>query len=302
MILQSTLVNALLQHDRVLCGPMPGLTRDSIAIEWSFDGRPVQLVDTAGIRRIVKRADTMEDLAVQDAMRAMKIADVAVLVLDAQATKIDRQELAIADAVVKEGRALVVVANKQDLVVDAEYSAPEFAKSVKEHLETRLPMLRQTPVVAMSSLHGINVRALMPVVFRARDRWARVVSTGILNRWLKEVLYTYPPPMQRGRPTKIKYIIQTKGRPPTFLLFCNHSDLRESYVRYLIRNFQDTFEYFGMEVRMSVKKSAPENPYFSERKRKGSGLGGKEARTKRNIAELKATGTIRKGRRRRPKS
>ena len=209
----------------------------------------------------------------------------------------ERQELAIAYAVVKEGRALVVVANKQDLVVDAEYSAPEFAKSVKKHLEARLPMLRQTPVVAMSSLHGINVQALMPVVFRARDRWARVVSTGILNRWLKEVVYTHPPPMQRGRPAKIKYIIQTKGRAPIFLLFCNHTELPVSYVRYLIRNCQDTFEYFGMEVRMSIKKSAQENPFHTGRERKGTGLGGRMARTKRNIAELKATGTIQEGKR-----
>jgi GTPase len=293
-------VNALLQQDRVICSPTPGLTRDAIAIEWIYEGRPVQLVDTAGIRRIVKRADTIEDLAVQDAMRAMKVADVAVLVLDAQATKLQRQELAIADAVVKEGRALVVVANKQDLLVDAEYTAVQFAKSVREHIEARLPMLRQTPVVAMSSLHGTHVHALMPVVFRARDRWARVVSTGVLNRWLKEVLHSHPPPMQEGRPTKIKYIIQTKGRPPTFLLFCNHTELPVSYVRYLIRNFQDTFEYFGMEVRMSIKKSSQENPYSKHHRRRiGSGLGGKEARTKRNIAALKATGTIKKGRRRR---
>lgn len=278
----------------MICGPTPGLTRDAISVEWSYDGRPVQLVDTAGIRRINKRADIMEDLAVQDAMRAMKVADVAVLVLDAQATKLHRQELAIADAVVKEGRALVIVANKQDLMIDSDYSEEEFAKAVRTNVEARLPMMRQTPIVAMSSLYKENVKALMPVVFTARDRWARVVSTGVLNRWLKEVILSHAPPMQQGRPTKIKYIIQTKGRPPTFLLFCNSADLPVSYVRYLVRNFQDTFQYYGMEVRMSVKKSAPENPYHNQHKRSGFGLGGKEARKKRNLAELKATGKISK--------
>lgn len=296
---QSTLFNALLQQDRVICGPTPGLTRDAISVEWLYDGRPVQLVDTAGIRRINKRADVMEDLAVQDAMRAMKTADVAVLVLDAQATTLQRQELAIADAVVKEGRALVVVANKQDLVVEKGYSTHKFAKAVVEHLEARLPMLRQTPVIAMSSLHKENVEQLMPVLFTARDRWARIISTGVLNRWLKEVLYSHPPPMQKGRPTKIKYIIQTKGRPPTFLIFCNTTDLPVSYVRYLIRNFQDTFEYFGMEVRMSVKKSAPENPYHNQHKRSGFGLGGSEARKQRNLKELRANGSLAKRKRRR---
>eukprot|EP01082_Thalassiosira_pseudonana_P000846 g1337.t1 g1337 contig10:1882290-1882865(+) len=181
----------------------------------------VQLVDTAGIRRGVKRerSNEIEDLAVLDAMRAMKFADVAVLVLDAQARYIQRQELAIADAVVREGRALVVAANKMDLIVDAGYTKEDFANAVQEQIEKRFPMLRKTPVIAMSSLYGKNVHKLMPVVFEARDRWSRVVSTGMLNRWLEEVLDEHSPPSQQGRPTKIKYILQTKGRPPTFLLF-----------------------------------------------------------------------------------
>jgi GTPase len=264
------LVNALLQQNRVICGPMPGLTRDSIAVEWTYQNRPVKIVDTAGIRKITKRVDAMEDLAVQDAMRAMKVADVAVLVLDAQARKLERQELAIADAVVKEGRALVVVANKQDLLVTKDttsklrYSAQDFQRDVQTQLEDRLPLLRKTPVITMSSLYNTNVDALLPIVFQARDRWERIISTGILNRWLRDVMVLHPPPMQRGRVTRIKYILQTKGRPPTFLLFTNnHTELPQSYLRYLIRNFQDTFEYFGMEIRMSIKQSSPKNPYVS---------------------------------------
>jgi GTPase len=298
---KSTLVNALLKRDRVICGPTPGLTRDAIAIEWQWKNRPVQLVDTAGIRRFVKRdhTDAIEDLAVLDAMRAMKVADVAVLVLDAEAKVLQRQELAIADAVIKEGRALVVVANKMDLLVDAEYTHNDYADAVRRQIEMRLPMLRMTPVVAMSSLTGAYVEALMPVVFKARDRWARVISTGLLNRWLKEVMMEHPPPMTSGRPTKIKYITQTKGRPPTFLLFCNVAELPMEYVRFLLRNFQDSFEYFGMEVRMAVKKSS-ENPFDKGKKRGGSGLGGKEARKKRNLHLLRSTGTTKLRRRRRP--
>ena len=289
-----------MEEERVIAGPTPGLTRDAIAIEWEYQGRPVKLVDTAGIRRIKKREDDgMEDLAVQDAMRAMKVADVAVLVLDAGATKLQRQELAIASAVVKEGRAIVVVANKQDLLVTAGYSPKQFRAAVQDHLENRLPMLRKTPVLAMSALNGQNVETLLPIVFRARDRWARTVNTGVLNRWLKEVVRYHPPPMHSGRfPTKLKYILQTKGRPPTFMIFCNTTELPVSYTRYLLRNFQDTFEYFGMEVRMLIKKSAPENPYYSGRKRGGSGLGGSEARKKRHLASLKSTGVTKEKRRR----
>lgn len=288
---KSTLVNSLLGEDRVIAGDTPGLTRDSISVPWMWKDKHVQLVDTAGIRRGVKRerSNEIEDLAVLDAMRAMKLADVAVLVLDAQARYIQRQELAIADAVVREGRALVVAANKMDLIVDAGYTKEDFANAVQEQIETRFPMLRKTPVIAMSSLYGKNVHKLMPVVFEARDRWSRVVSTGMLNRWLEEVLDEHSPPSQQGRPTKIKYILQTKGRPPTFLLFCNVPELPINYLRYLTRHFQDSFSYYGMEVRMVVKTSA-ENPYASKSAPKSIGVGGWKGRQKRLVSELKKSG------------
>jgi len=297
---KSTLVNTLLGEERVIAGETPGLTRDSISVTWFWKKKPVQIVDTAGIRRGVKRerSNEIEDLAVLDAMRAMKLADVAVLVLDAQARYIQRQELAIADAVVREGRALVVVANKMDLVVDAEYTKNDFANAVQEQIEMRFPMLRNTPVVAMSSLYGDNVYKLMPVVFKARERWARVIPTGMLNRWLEEVLDEHSPPMVRGRPTKIKYILQTKGRPPTFLLFCNVTELPINYLRYLTRSFQDSFDMFGMEVRLVVKTSAETNPYTTKSNtNKTTGIGG-QGRKKRFIAGLKRTGKpLQKGKR-----
>ncbi|KAL7470422.1 hypothetical protein ACHAXS_010645 [Conticribra weissflogii] len=288
---KSTLVNTLLGEERVIAGAMPGLTRDSIAVQWLWNNRPVQIVDTAGIRRGIKRerSNEIEDLAVLDAMRALKLADVAVLVLDAQARYIQRQELAIADAVVREGRSLVVAANKMDLIVDAEYTKEDFAKAVQDQIEQRFPMLRKTPVVPISSLYGTNVNNLFPVVFAARERWARVIPTGMLNRWLEEVIHEHSPPTQQGRPTKIKYILQTKGRPPTFLLYCNVSALPINYLRYLTRHFQDSFNMFGMEVRMIVKKSA-ENPYANQAPPKLAGVGGWQGRQKRMVAHLKRSG------------
>jgi GTP-binding protein len=293
---KSTLVNALLKQERVIAGPTPGLTRDAISIEWMWEDQPVQIVDTAGIRKLTQRLDDdIEDMAVADALRAMKVADVAVLVLDAQAQYLQRQELAIASAVIDEGRALVVVANKMDLLdLDgAEYTRQDFANAVREQLEMRIPMLRQTPIVAMSSLTGECVNDLMPIVFRARERWARTIKTGTLNRWLHEVLDGASPPMVGGTQAKIKYIMQTKGRPPTFLLFCNVKDLPEPYLRYLTKNFQDTFEMYGMRIRMVVKLSA-QNPFEEKEaartKRGGYGLGGKENRKKRMIQQLKSTG------------
>ncbi|CAB9515202.1 GTPase Der [Seminavis robusta] len=309
---KSTLVNSLLQQERVIAGSTPGLTRDSILVEWAWNDRPVQLVDTAGIRKITQRSTQIEDLSVQDANRAMKMADVAVLVLDAQAGNLQRQEMAIADAVVKEGRALVVAANKMDLVVDAgqddgvSYTPEEYASAVSDEIEGRLPMLRKTPVVPMSSLTGENVQKLMPVVFKARERWERTVSTGLLNRWLADVIVSHPPPPVESssqRATKIKYIIQTKGRPPTFLLFCNVGHLPPQYIRHLARNFQDTFHMFGMEVRLAVKKSSSDNPYEPKGSRRaGSGLGGRGARKKKMIQALKKTGAPPQKRRKRKRN
>ena len=249
-----------------------------------------------------ERSNEIEDLAVLDAMRAMKLADVAVLVLDSQARVIQRQELAIADAVLREGRSLVVVANKMDLIVDEEYTKHDFANQVQEQIETRFPMLRKTPVVAMSSLYGDNVHRLMPVVFEARERWARVIPTGVLNRWLEEVLDEHSPPMQQGRPAKIKYILQTKGRPPTFLLYCNVAELPMNYLRYLTRSFQDSFDMFGMEVRLVVKKNEV-NPYAGKStKNKTTGVGGWQGRQKRLVGGLKRTGKpLQKGKKARHK-
>jgi len=297
---KSTLINALLQRNRVICGPTPGLTRDAISIKWSWKGRAVQLIDTAGIRRIAQRdhSDSIEDMAVQEATRAIKIAEVVVLLLDAGAKFLSRQELSIADAVIREGRALVVVANKMDLLLCSEYSKDEFVAAVRKQLEQRYPMLRKTPVLAISALNNAGIEDLMPVVFTARDRWANVIGTGILNRWLSDVVKSKAPPIHdSGRKIHIKYILQTKGRPPTFLLFCNVRSLPASYVRYLIRNFQDTFQMFGMDVRMAVKESAKENPYLRGKNRKigigGTrlGVGGAKNRKKRFIEVLKSTGS-----------
>jgi GTP-binding protein len=260
-------------------------------------------VDTAGIRRIAKRdhSDDIEDLAVRDAMRAMKIADVALLVLDADARMLQRQELAIADAVVREGRSLVVAANKMDLLVDADYTKEEYADAVSKQIELRYPMLRSTPVVSMSSLTGEAVEDLMPVVFNARDRWARTIKTGLLNRWIADVIEVKPPPLFNGRPIRIKYIMQVKGRPPTFMLFCNVDKVPVSYMRYLTKHFQQSFEMFGMEVRLAIKKSS-DNPYHDKDgvNRGGMGVGGAEFRKRRLIQDLKSTGKPkRKGTRRR---
>lgn len=285
---KSTLVNSLLKEERVLAGSTPGLTRDAIAVEWYWNDKLVQLVDTAGIRKLTKRMDdSIEDMAVADALRAMKVAEVAVLVLDAEELYIQRQELAICNAVLNEGRSLVIAANKMDLLeISREYSPQDFANSVREQIESRIPLLRNIPVVPMSCLSGAGISKLLPTVLDARNRWSQTISTGLLNRWLKEVVIGSHPPVVEGVRTKLKYIIQTKGRPPTFIIYSNVQKIPEPYLRYLTKHFQDSFNFFGMPVRLVVKKSSTSNPYDDKKKKRtGFGLGGRDARFQRRVKE-----------------
>ena len=292
---KSTLVNRLLKSDRVLTGSTPGLTRDAIAVEWDWDGQLVQLVDTAGIRKLTKRMqmddDSIEDQSVADALRAMKVAEVAVLVLDAKELFIQRQELAICNAVLNEGRALVIAANKMDLIeMSSTYTSRDFANSVREQIESRIPILRNIPIVPMSCISGKGIEHVLPAALDARNRWARTISTGLLNRWLAEVVTGLQPPYVAGVRAKLKYIIQTKGRPPTFIIFSNVKSFPEPYLRYLTRQFQDSFELYGMPVRLVVKTSSKVNPYdANKKKRSGFGLGGRKARLQRRVENWKNT-------------
>ena len=317
---KSTLVNALLQQDRVLTGPVPGVTRDAIQIQFEdWQGRPIQLVDTAGIRKLTQRLSSqqnqeehynpdfnLEDLSVADALRAMKLADVAVLVLDAEAQYLSRQELAIANAVIEEGRSLVIAANKMDLLEldGVEYTPRDFAAAVHEQLQIRIPMLRNTPIVPMSSLTGECVQDLLPVVFEARDRWEQTIPTATLNGFLQEVVQGAPLPVVGGIQAKLKYLIQTKGRPPTFLLFANVPTLPEFYLRYLQKQFQDAFYMYGMPIRIRIQKQA--SPYGNSKNNKnrrgGSGVGGQAKRLERKYQQIRKHGAPLKRRKKKRRS
>ena len=263
---KSTLVNRLIGEERLLTGPEAGITRDAISVDWKWDGRPVRLVDTAGLRRKARVAEALEKLSTQDSIRAITFAEVVILVMDAT-HPFETQDLQIADLVEREGRALVFVLAKWDLV-----EAPaERLKACQETAERMLPQLRGAPLVALSAETGRGLDRLMPAVAKAHADWSTKVKTSDLNDWLRMAVERHPPPAVNGRRVKPKYIAQTKARPPTFVMFASRAAaLPDSYRRYLINSIRHSFDLPGVPIRLTVRASA--NPYADEA---GAGRGGR---------------------------
>lgn len=256
---KSTLINHLLGEDRMITGPEAGLTRDSIAVDWEWDGLPVKLFDTAGLRRSANVTEKLEKLSVADTMRAVQFAEVVVLLLDAE-IGIEKQDLKIAERVVSEGRALVVALNKWDSVDDR----LEVHRQLKDALTKSLPQLKGVKVLNFSALTGAGTQKLMPVVAEAYELWNSRIPTAGFNRWLADTLEKHPAPSVAGRRIKIRYGAQIKTRPPTFSLFCNRPDaLPDSYKRYLENELRRDFDLPGVPLRLHLRKSA--NPYEGRR-------------------------------------
>jgi GTP-binding protein len=255
---KSTLVNRLIGEERLLTGPEAGITRDAIPVEWTYEGRKVRLVDTAGLRRKARINEALEKLSTQDTIRSITFAEVVILVMDAT-HPFEIQDLQIADLVEREGRALVFVLAKWDLVEDPQGRLKAFA----EHAAKMLPQLRGAPVVALSAETGWGVDRLMPAVLKTHADWSTKIKTRDLNDWLHIAIQRHPPPAVNGRRVKPKYMAQTKARPPTFVLFASRADqLPDSYRRYLINSLRESFDLPGVPMRLTVKQGA--NPYAEE--------------------------------------
>jgi GTP-binding protein len=252
---KSTLVNRLLGDERVLTGPEAGITRDAIATLWQWQGRTVRLIDTAGLRRRPKVAEKLEKLSVADALRAIRFAEVVVLVVDAT-QGLEKQDLTIAGMVEEEGRALVLAVNKWDLIADKSGSL----NRLKDRLQVSLPQLAGLRFVTLSALNGAGLGKLMPAVLKAYEAWNHRIPTPRLNRWLAAVQERHPPPLVAGRRLKLRYMAQANIRPPSFALFATKpGDLPESYRRYLVNLLREDFELPGVPIRMMLRQGS--NPY-----------------------------------------
>ena len=253
---KSTLINRLIGEDRMLTGPEAGITRDSISVDWEYEGQNIRLVDTAGMRRKARVQEKLEKLSVADTIRAITFAEVVVLVMDKD-DAFDTQDLQLADLVEREGRALVYVAAKWDL----EESPQARLAKLTQMAEDKLPQLKGSPFVALSSHSGRGVERLMPAVLQAHATWSVKVKTKDLNTWLALATQRHPPPAVDGKRIKPKYMAQTKARPPTFVLMASRAEaMPEQYKRYLVNNLRESFDLPGTPIRLLVK-SGSENPY-----------------------------------------
>ena len=252
---KSTLINQLIGENRMLTGPEPGLTRDAIPIVWQWHGTPVQLIDTAGLRRRARVEGKLEKMSTHETMRAIRLAHIVVLVVDA-ASSFDKQDLIIAHHVVEEGRALIVAVNKWDAATDKR----EIQAHIKHKVEHSLSQVAGVPIVMISGLRGTGLDKLMQATFDLYDTWNKRISTGKLNRWLEDMEANHPPPITGGRRLKLRYMTQVKSRPPTFSLWVNKPiDLPDSYQRFLTNGLREFFDLKGVPIRWQLKKN--DNPY-----------------------------------------
>lgn len=270
---KSTLINKMLDEDRLITGPEAGITRDSIAVEWvwydnaltedeKLDGvepnRKVRLIDTAGMRKRAKVEDKLEKLSVADAKRAIDFAEVVVLLLDA--TKgLEAQDLRIADQTIQEGRCLVIAINKWDV---AEGPSQLF-NGIRAALDDGLAQVRDVPMIAVSAFTGKGIDQLMKAAFNTRRIWSQRVPTGQLNRWFEDAIDDNPPPAPGGKRIKLRYITQAKTRPPSFVIFGTRvDDLPESYRRYLTNGIRKKLGFGGVPIRLIIR--SPKNPYHDK--------------------------------------
>ena len=259
---KSTLINCIIGQDRLLTGPEPGITRDAISVVTNWDGTAMRIYDTAGMRKRAKVQEKLEKLSVADGLRAVKFAEVVVVLLDA-ATPFESQDLRIADLAEREGRAVVIAVNKWDV----EPAKQRKLKDLREDFERLLPQLRGAPLVTVSAKTGKGLDRLNAAVLKSHDVWNRRVPTARLNLWLADMISAHPPPAPAGRRIKLRYATQVKTRPPAFVVMCSHPDkLPTSYSRYLVNGLRDDFDMPGTPIRLTMRSQSDKNPFKGRKK------------------------------------
>src|SRR5579863_9999529 len=253
---KSSLFNQLLGEARSITGPEAGLTRDAIAAPWRIEDREVLLHDTAGLRKKARMAgETLEEMSVASTLDAIRFADCVIVVIDAT-QPFEKQDLTIADLIAREGRSIVFAVNKWDLKEDKNGAISK----LREQLDQSLPQIAGAALVAISARTGEGLSRLPDAILAADRAWNSRAPTSALNRFLESALTRHAPPAIRGRRVRIRYMTQTKARPPTFALFGNQLDhLPEDYQRYLTNALREAFNLKGTPLRLVMRNTR--NPY-----------------------------------------
>ena len=258
---KSTLINQMVGDERMLTGPEAGITRDSISVDWEWEGRTIRLYDTAGMRKKARVQEKLEKLSVSDGLRSIQYAEVVIVVLDVT-IPFEKQDVQIIDLIIREGRAPVIALNKWDLVEDRQETLKELLLQSQEAIS----QIKNLKVVPISGETGEGLDKLMEAVQEVDEAWNRRIPTSPLNRWLDGVQFHHPPPAVSGRRIKLKYVTQAKTRPPTFMVSSSRADaLPDSYVKYLINSLRREFDLDAVPIRLFVRKG--ENPYANRKKR-----------------------------------
>ena len=265
---KSTLINKIIGEERLLTGPEAGITRDAISVQQDWDGVPMRIFDTAGMRKKAKIQEKLEKLSVSDGLRAVKFAEVVVVLLDVE-IPFEQQDLRIADLAEREGRAVVIAVNKWDTEDDKQ----DKLKDLRQSFERLLPQLRGAPLLTVSAKTGKGLDRLQQAIMRAHDVWNRRISTANLNRWLIGMLEQHPPPAPGGKRIKMRYMTQVKTRPPAFVVMTSHPDMMpESYKRYLVNGLRVDFDMPGTPIRLYLRDQGDKNPYKDKKSSQPSRL------------------------------
>ena len=265
---KSTLINKIIGEERLLTGPEAGITRDAISIQLDWQGIPMRVFDTAGMRKKAKINNKIEKLSVGDGLRAIKFAEVVVVLLDA-AIPFEQQDLRIAGLAEREGRSVVVAVNKWDV----EKNKQEKLHNMREAFQRLLPELRGAPLVTVSAKNGRGIDRLNNEIMKSHKIWNKRIATSPLNIWLSEMIAAHPPPAPNGKRIKLRYITQAKSRPPGFVVMCsNPSKLPTSYSRYLVNGLREAFDLPGTPIRLTMRSQADKNPFKNRKKSQPSKL------------------------------
>ncbi|KAK7348299.1 hypothetical protein VNO80_22850 [Phaseolus coccineus] len=254
---KSTLLNALLQEDRVLVGPEAGLTRDAIRTQFEFQGRTIYLVDTAGWLQRTKQEKGAASLSIMQSRKSLLRAHIIALVLDAEEIvnakrSMKHAEVVIARRAVEEGRGLVVIVNKMDLLrgKHKSLSYEKVMEAVPQEIQTIIPQVTGIPVVFISALEGRGRSTVLNQVIDTYEKWCSRLPTARLNRWLQKVMSRHSWKDQAAQP-KVKYFTQVKARPPTFVAFVRgKTQLSQTDIRFLTKSLKEDFDLGGIPIRI----------------------------------------------------